>query len=132
MIQGARGWAGKPNIQNIELTAMEISFLLFTFKNVLYYIQGTIDYDLCIRASSSHSFINYFNVDWGMWNSWQTTFRYCGYLSDKLIFRSSKQKHTISRSSAKPKYKGVANIIFEGSWLQNLLLRVLVDKATII
>nr|GEV23149.1 ribonuclease H-like domain-containing protein [Tanacetum cinerariifolium] len=42
----------------------------------------------------------------------------CG---DNLLSWSSKRQHTISRSSAEAKYRGVANVFAETAWLRNLL-----------
>nr|GEY11208.1 ribonuclease H-like domain-containing protein [Tanacetum cinerariifolium] len=38
-----------------------------------------------------------------------------------LATTSAKRQHTISRSSAKAEYQGVADVVVEIAWLQNLL-----------
>ncbi|GKA54632.1 ribonuclease H-like domain-containing protein [Tanacetum coccineum] len=43
------------------------------------------------------------------------------YRSDNLLSWSAKRQHTISRSSAKAKYRGVANVVAETAWLLNIL-----------
>nr|GFA31982.1 hypothetical protein [Tanacetum cinerariifolium] len=43
------------------------------------------------------------------------------YRSDNLLSWSSKRQHSISRSSAEAKYRGVANVVAETAWLRNLL-----------
>ncbi|GJY58581.1 ribonuclease H-like domain-containing protein [Tanacetum coccineum] len=50
--------------------------------------------------------------------------RDCGLLSPVICFRyyfSAKRQHTLSRSSAKAEYRGVANVVAETTWLRNLL-----------
>ncbi|GJT28469.1 ribonuclease H-like domain-containing protein [Tanacetum coccineum] len=43
---------------------------------------------------------------------------------DNLLSWSAKRQHTLSRSSAKAEYKGVANVVAETAWLRNLLLEL--------
>nr|GEX88115.1 ribonuclease H-like domain-containing protein [Tanacetum cinerariifolium] len=43
------------------------------------------------------------------------------FLGDNLLSWSSKRQQTISRSSAKAEYRGVANVVAETAWLRNLL-----------
>ncbi|CAI9288981.1 unnamed protein product [Lactuca saligna] len=45
----------------------------------------------------------------------------CVFLGHNLLSWSLKRQTTISRSSAKVEYRGVANAIFETTWLRNLL-----------
>nr|GEW08804.1 retrotransposon protein, putative, unclassified [Tanacetum cinerariifolium] len=45
-------------------------------------------------------------------------------LGDNLLSWSSKRQHIISRSSAKAKYHGVANVVAETAWLRNLLRKL--------
>ncbi|GKE01354.1 ribonuclease H-like domain-containing protein [Tanacetum coccineum] len=46
---------------------------------------------------------------------------YCVFLGDNLLSWSAKRRHTLSRSSAKAEYLGVANVMAETAWLRNLL-----------
>nr|GEV27656.1 putative ribonuclease H-like domain-containing protein [Tanacetum cinerariifolium] len=41
--------------------------------------------------------------------------------SSLFIYRHAKRQHTLSRSSAKAEYKGVANVVAETAWISNLL-----------
>ncbi|GJU48219.1 ribonuclease H-like domain-containing protein [Tanacetum coccineum] len=50
-----------------------------------------------------------------------STSGYCVFLSDNLLSWSAKRQHTLSRSSAKAEYHGVANVVTETAWLRNLL-----------
>ncbi|GKC19661.1 ribonuclease H-like domain-containing protein [Tanacetum coccineum] len=49
--------------------------------------------------------------------------RYSMYASirDNLLSWLSKRQHTLSRSSAKAEYRGVANVVAETAWLRNML-----------
>ncbi|GJS10394.1 ribonuclease H-like domain-containing protein [Tanacetum coccineum] len=46
---------------------------------------------------------------------------YCVFLGNNLLSWSSKRQVTLSRSSAKAEYRGVANAVAETCWLRNLL-----------
>ena len=46
---------------------------------------------------------------------------YCVFLGDNLISWSSKRQHTVSRSSAKAEYRGVANVVAKACWIRQLL-----------
>ncbi|GKD76808.1 ribonuclease H-like domain-containing protein [Tanacetum coccineum] len=50
-----------------------------------------------------------------------STSGYSVFLGDNLLSWSSKRQHTLSHSSAKVKYRGVANVVAETAWLRNLL-----------
>ncbi|XP_019102951.1 uncharacterized mitochondrial protein AtMg00810-like [Beta vulgaris subsp. vulgaris] len=94
-------------------------------KRILRYIQGTIDHGLHLYPSASTRLITYTDADWGgCLDTRCSTSGYCCFLGDNLISRSSKRQHTLSRSSAEAKYRGVANIVAEACWLRNLLLEL--------
>nr|GEV22794.1 ribonuclease H-like domain-containing protein [Tanacetum cinerariifolium] len=50
-----------------------------------------------------------------------STLGYCVSFGDNLLSWSVKRQHTISHSSAKAEYRGVANIVAETAWVHNLL-----------
>ncbi|GKE33637.1 ribonuclease H-like domain-containing protein [Tanacetum coccineum] len=64
----------------------------------------------------------YSNTDWAGCPStrWSTSGYYI-FLGDNLLSWSAKRRHTLSRSSAKAEYLGVANVMAETAWLRNLL-----------
>ncbi|GJZ19653.1 putative ribonuclease H-like domain-containing protein [Tanacetum coccineum] len=59
---------------------------------------------------------------------------YCVFFGDNLLSWSCKRQHTLSRSSAKAEYRGVANVVAETTWLRNLLreLHMTLLSATLI
>nr|GEZ07898.1 ribonuclease H-like domain-containing protein [Tanacetum cinerariifolium] len=62
------------------------------------------------------------DADWaGCPSTRRSTSGYCVFLGDNLLYWSSKRQQTISRSSAKAEYRGVANVVAETAWLRNLL-----------
>nr|GEU98449.1 hypothetical protein [Tanacetum cinerariifolium] len=62
------------------------------------------------------------DVDWaGCPTTLRSTSGYFGFLSNNLISWSSKRQATLSRSSAEVEYRGVANVVAETAWVQNLL-----------
>nr|GEW00409.1 ribonuclease H-like domain-containing protein [Tanacetum cinerariifolium] len=64
----------------------------------------------------------YIDADWtGCPSSRRLTFGYCVFLGDNLLSWPSKWQHTISHSSSEAKYRGVANVVAETTWIRNLL-----------
>ncbi|XP_071713217.1 uncharacterized mitochondrial protein AtMg00810-like [Rutidosis leptorrhynchoides] len=95
---------------------------LATLRCILRYVQGTIDLDLQLHASSTTSLVAYSDVDWaGCPTTRSSTSGYCVFLGDNLMSWSSKRQQTPSRSSAESEYRGVANVVAETCWLRNLL-----------
>nr|GEW31248.1 putative ribonuclease H-like domain-containing protein [Tanacetum cinerariifolium] len=77
---------------------------------------------LHLYASATTSLVGYTDVDWaGCPFTRESTFGYCVFLGDNLLSLSAKRQHTISRSSAEAKYRGVANVVTEIAWIRNLL-----------
>ncbi|GJR62277.1 ribonuclease H-like domain-containing protein [Tanacetum coccineum] len=84
--------------------------------------EGTLDLGLHLYESSTTSLVGYTDVDWaGCPFTRRSTSGYCVFLGDNQLSWSAKRQHTISRSSAKAKYRGVANVVAETAWLRNLL-----------
>nr|GEX25458.1 ribonuclease H-like domain-containing protein [Tanacetum cinerariifolium] len=51
----------------------------------------------------------------------RSTSGYCVFLGNNLVSCSSKRQLTLSHSSAEAEYRGVANVVAETCWIQNLL-----------
>nr|GEV13145.1 ribonuclease H-like domain-containing protein [Tanacetum cinerariifolium] len=85
---------------------------------ILRYVRGTLDYGLQLFASSTTSLVAYSDVDWaGCPITRRSTSGYCVFLGNNLLSWSSKRQPTLSRSSAKAEYHGVANAVAETCWL---------------
>ncbi|GJT69125.1 ribonuclease H-like domain-containing protein [Tanacetum coccineum] len=98
---------------------------LAALKRILRYVRGTLDYGLQLFASSTSQLTAYSDADWaGCPSTRRSTSGYCVSPCDNLLSWSSKRQHTISRSSAEAEYCGVANVVAETTWIQNLLLEL--------
>nr|GEX56333.1 ribonuclease H-like domain-containing protein [Tanacetum cinerariifolium] len=83
-------------------------------KRILRYVQGTLDYGLHLFSSTTDSLIAYSDADWaGCPTTRRSTSGYCVFLGNNLLSWSSKRQPTLSRSSAKAEYRGVANAVAE-------------------
>ncbi|GKE30845.1 ribonuclease H-like domain-containing protein [Tanacetum coccineum] len=91
-------------VQWVCLYMMILGPHLTAHKRILPYVSGTLDYGLQLYASSTSSLVAYSDVDW---------------VGCPTIRRST------FGSSAEAKYRGVANVVAETSWLRNLLCRYL-------
>nr|GEX96953.1 ribonuclease H-like domain-containing protein [Tanacetum cinerariifolium] len=83
----------------------------------------------------ARSLVAYTDVDWaGCPTTRQFRSGYCVFLGDNLLSWSAKRQHTLSRSSAKAEYRGVATVVAETVWLRNLLreLHTLLFSATLV
>nr|GEV84319.1 ribonuclease H-like domain-containing protein [Tanacetum cinerariifolium] len=94
---------------------------LATLKRILCYIRGTLDFGFHLYSSTTISLVGYIDTDSaGCPSTRQSTLGYCIFLGDNLLSWSSKRQQTISCSSAKAEYRGVANVVAETAWLRNL------------
>uniref|UniRef100_A0ACD5ZU54 Uncharacterized protein n=1 Tax=Avena sativa TaxID=4498 RepID=A0ACD5ZU54_AVESA len=104
-------------------------------KRILRYVRGTAGYGLHLHRSSSLDLVAYSDADWaGCPDTRRSTSGYTVFLGNSLISWSSKRQPTVSRSSAEAEYRGVANVVAECCWLQQLLgeLHVIIPKATVV
>lgn len=75
-----------------------------------------------IHVFPSSDLVAYYDADWGgCLVSHRSTSSYCVFIRDNLISWSLKRRGIISQSSAKEKYRGVANFVAETCWVCNLL-----------
>jgi hypothetical protein len=99
--------------QELHLTAM---------KRILRYLQGTPDYSLLLRRSSSFDLVVYTDADWADCpDTRHSTSGYAVFLGDNLVSWSAKRQTVVSRSSAEAEYRTVANSVAEATWLRQLL-----------
>jgi hypothetical protein len=95
---------------------------LTTMKRIIRYLQGTQDYGLLLRRSSSSDLVVYTNADWiGCPDTRRSTSGYAVFLGDNLVSWSAKRQTVVSRSSAEAEYRAVANGVAEATWLRQLL-----------
>ncbi|GKD53750.1 ribonuclease H-like domain-containing protein [Tanacetum coccineum] len=101
-------------------------------KRILRYVCDTLDYGLQLYSSSTYLLVAYSDADWA---GCRTTrcLTSTVFLGNNLLSWSSKQQHTLSRSSVEVEYR-VANAVAETSWLQNFLreLHSPLNSATIV
>jgi hypothetical protein len=104
-------------------------------KRILRYIKGTLSHGLHLSKASSCDLLIYSYVDWaGCPDTRRSTSGYCTYLGGNLVSWSSKWQNTVSKLSAEPEYRGVANVVTESCWLRQLLqeLGISSQRATIV
>jgi hypothetical protein len=95
---------------------------LTAMKRILRYLQGTPDYGVLIRYSSSSDLVVYTNTDWaGCLDTRRSTSGYAVFLRDNLILWSAKRQTVVSHSSADAEYRAIANGVAEATWLRQLL-----------
>ncbi|GJV47943.1 ribonuclease H-like domain-containing protein [Tanacetum coccineum] len=91
-------------------------------KCILCYVRGTVDFGLQLYASATTSLVGYTDADWvGCPSTRRSTSGYCVFLGDNLLSWSAKRQHTLFRSSAEAKYRGITNVVAKTVWLRNLL-----------
>jgi hypothetical protein len=95
---------------------------LTAMKRILHYLQGTSDYGLLLRRSSSSDLIVYTDADWvGCPDTRRSMSGYAVFLGDNLVSWSAKRQTIVSRSNAEAEYRAVANGVAESTWLRQLL-----------
>lgn len=104
-------------------------------KRVLCYVKCSLDLGLQLHTSACSRLTTYTNVDWADCSDshWSTS-GYCIFFGDNLVSWSSKQKTTMSRSSAEAEYRAVAHTVAECCWLCQLFyeLHLLLHSATVV
>ncbi|GKD01168.1 ribonuclease H-like domain-containing protein, partial [Tanacetum coccineum] len=83
-------------------------------KQILRYVRGTLDYGLQLFSSSTTDLVAYSDADLGGFPiTHRSNSGYYVFLGNNLLSWSSKRQPTLSRSSAKAEYRGVANVVAE-------------------
>ncbi|GJX61574.1 ribonuclease H-like domain-containing protein [Tanacetum coccineum] len=100
-----------------------LQYLIFTRTDLSYAVQQVCLYMHDPREQHFTALkFGYTDADWaGCPFTRRSTSGYYMFLGNNLLSWSAKRQHTISRSSAKAKYQGVANVVAETAWIHNLL-----------
>ena len=87
---------------------------LHAVKHIFCYLEGTLDYGLGVRPSSSPSLVvAYSVVDWaGCMDSYRSATGYVVFLGPDLIAWPSKKQPSISKSSTKAEYRTIGYTIY--------------------
>ncbi|XP_071735030.1 uncharacterized mitochondrial protein AtMg00810-like [Rutidosis leptorrhynchoides] len=94
---------------------------MHALKRIIRYIQGTLHHGLHMVRSPTTTLVSYTDADWaGCPDTRRSTSGYCVYLGENLISWSSKRQPTLSRSSADAEYRGVANVVSESFYCDNV------------
>jgi hypothetical protein len=95
---------------------------LTAMKRIIRYLQGTPDYGLLLRRSTSFDLVVYTDADWASCpDTRRSTSSYAVFLGDNLVSWSVKRQTVVSRSSAEAEYCVVANGVAEATYLRQLL-----------
>lgn len=91
-------------------------------KRVLRYLKGTIDLGLHIKVGDRLILTGFSDADWACCpDDRRSIAGYCVYLGDTLVSWSSKKQAVISSSSTESKYRALAQVAAEMTWIQSLL-----------
>ncbi|KAK1424903.1 hypothetical protein QVD17_20244 [Tagetes erecta] len=109
-----------------------LQYLTLTCPDITYAVQQIMGYLLLHRPH--HLLRIVLMLIEGVTNSRRSTSGYCAFLTTNLISWFSKRHATISRSNDEAKYRGVANVVYETTWLHDLLfeLHVRIPRAIIV
>ncbi|XP_026420650.1 uncharacterized protein LOC113316719 [Papaver somniferum] len=100
-------------------------------KRILRYLKHTVEYGLAIRKSTDLSLHAYSDSDWaGNLDDRLSTSGYCVYFGGNLISWSARKQHTVSKSSTKAEYRGIAIATSELVWIQSLLKELGIPVST--
>ncbi|GJV94603.1 ribonuclease H-like domain-containing protein [Tanacetum coccineum] len=95
-----------------------LQYLTFTRPDISYAVQQILQ----LFSTSTTDLVAFLDADWaGCPTTKRSTSGYRVFLGKNILSWSSKHQPTLSRSSAKAKYRGVANAVAETCWLRNLL-----------
>ncbi|XP_071699607.1 uncharacterized mitochondrial protein AtMg00810-like [Rutidosis leptorrhynchoides] len=96
------------NPKEFHSLAGALQYLTFTRPDISYAVQ-----QICLYMHDS-KLVSYIDADWGgCSDTRRSTSGYCVFLGRNVVSWSAKRQPTVSRSSAKEKYRGVANDVPE-------------------
>jgi hypothetical protein len=95
---------------------------LVAVKQILRFVNRTIDLGLQIVKSPSMMVSGYLDADWAAClDDRRSTWGFAVFLGSNLILWSARKQPTISRSSTEVEYKSIANAMTEIMWVQMML-----------
>ncbi|XP_062094304.1 uncharacterized mitochondrial protein AtMg00810-like [Humulus lupulus] len=90
-------------------------------KIILRYVKGTPHHGLHIKHCDQLALTRYSDVNWSCClDDRRSIAGYCVYLGDLLVSWSSKKQAVVSRSNTDSKYRALAQVSAEISWIQAL------------
>ncbi|KAE8659142.1 Detected protein of confused Function [Hibiscus syriacus] len=91
-------------------------------KQILRYLQGTIDFGLRFTPSSRMALTGFVDANWGSdVDDRRSTSGFCIYFCGNLVSWSSRKQHVVARSTVEAEYRSVACAAAEMVWLRSLL-----------
>ncbi|XP_019157743.1 PREDICTED: LRR receptor-like serine/threonine-protein kinase GSO1 [Ipomoea nil] len=100
-------------------------------KRVLRYVKGTLNLGLRISRSTSMDIHDYSDSDWaGDPNDHKSTSGFAVFLGSNLISWVCRKQRTVARSSTEAKYKELADVSAEVTWLVSLLHEIGIPPAS--
>ncbi|XP_059285846.1 uncharacterized mitochondrial protein AtMg00810-like [Lycium ferocissimum] len=91
-------------------------------NRILRYLARTVNFWLRITSKYSLKLVGFFDADWaGCAVTRRSTTGLCVFLGANCISWSSKKQHTVAKSSAEAKYRALASLAAEITWLLHLL-----------
>ncbi|KAK6124252.1 hypothetical protein DH2020_042004 [Rehmannia glutinosa] len=91
-------------------------------KRILRYLAGTPDVGLNFTAATHLILTAFSDSDWAAdLDDRRSTSGFCVYLGSNLASWSSKNQHTVSKSSTEAEYRSLAQATSEVTWLSSLL-----------
>ncbi|XP_019153624.1 PREDICTED: uncharacterized protein LOC109150172 [Ipomoea nil] len=101
-------------------------------KRVLRYVKGTVNFGLRIRKSVSKELHAFSDSEWaGCPGDHKSTSGFAVFLGSNLVSWVCKKQRTVARSSTEAKYKALANVCAEVTWIVSLLREIKVSGISV-
>ncbi|XP_043818233.1 uncharacterized mitochondrial protein AtMg00810-like [Manihot esculenta] len=102
-----------------------------TLEQILCYLKGTPGLGILYSDHEHTALEFFFYTDWvGSKSDRKSTTGYCIFVGGNLVSWKSKKQNVISRSSAEPEYRAMAQSTCEILWINQLLKEVGMDIAS--